>query len=289
VSPVDKTPSLVDVYLPPADGLGASAPSPPICCTVPEQSHPPPATGGQSTAEYPAAVRRLAAPEQSTFVDDTDRHDAARANCSCPVVLVLSVKVPSELAIQVPLARRNPVTGADGQLKPMDPRSRSPEIARHDDFTVQVPTGSPPQGFTLEHDASAPSFACAPEEPPGLVPLEEPPPSAPPSLEKLLQPAGATDPATRSPIHGVHQKRARMGVSARSQNLCRAHFSGILPTGTTNRTVTMSIAGGHSRPCPLQPRAERRHWQHTVIGPVGVSSPAGAGADCTSQVPARTT
>jgi hypothetical protein len=47
---------------------------------------------------------------QVTGAPDSVKQAAGRASCSVPVVVVLSVNVPSELAVQVPVTWRDPVT-----------------------------------------------------------------------------------------------------------------------------------------------------------------------------------
>jgi hypothetical protein len=49
-----------------------------------------------------------------------------------------------------------PVTGAAEQLRPAAEGFSEPVTARHDEDTFQVPTTLPPQGVTLEQDASPP-------------------------------------------------------------------------------------------------------------------------------------
>ncbi len=65
----------------------------------------------------------LAAPAQVTGVDEMTRHADANVICSLPDVSVLSEYVPSELAVNVPVTWRDPVTGADGQPAPINDRS----------------------------------------------------------------------------------------------------------------------------------------------------------------------
>jgi hypothetical protein len=129
-------------------------------------------------------------------VPDICRHEAANVNVSLPDVVVLSEYVPLDLAIQVPVTRRDPVTGAGAQFKPNTDMSSLPVTSRHDDVTVQVPTTSPPQGCTLEQDAPpapplelppvprvpplafVPPVAVVPAIPPPTPPLPVPPPFA---------------------------------------------------------------------------------------------------------------
>jgi hypothetical protein len=118
---------------------------------------------------------KLAAPSQLTGVDETIKQEGPSVNCSVPMVIVLSVDVPSPTAVQAPLTRRSPVTGADVQPAPTNEGSRLPLTSRQEDVTIQVPTRSPPQAVTFEQDAPAPP---APEIPPALTtpPLPDFPP-----------------------------------------------------------------------------------------------------------------
>lgn len=118
-----------------------------------------------------------AAPSQVTGVDEITRQDGPSVNCSSPVVVVLSVYVPSALAVNVPVTASEPVTGADGQPAPTSERSSVPLTLRQDDATVHVPTTLPAQGVTLGQDAPPPLPAVPP--PPGLPP----PPVGPTGLE----------------------------------------------------------------------------------------------------------
>jgi hypothetical protein len=52
--------------------------------------------------------------EQSTGVDETVRHEGVNAKVMEPVVTVLSVYVPSALAVHVPVVDSEPVTGIFG-------------------------------------------------------------------------------------------------------------------------------------------------------------------------------
>ena len=54
-----------------------------------------------------------------TVTPDIRRHAAGNVMVSLPVVVVLSVYVPSALAIQVPVTWRDPVTGAGKQVNPI--------------------------------------------------------------------------------------------------------------------------------------------------------------------------
>jgi hypothetical protein len=87
--------------------------------------------------------------------------------CAVPDVVVLSEYVPSALATQLPVTSRDPVTGMDLQPRPNPDTSRSPVTSRHDDATVHVPTTSPPQAATSEHEPPPlPGFVTVPVAPP---------------------------------------------------------------------------------------------------------------------------
>jgi hypothetical protein len=76
---------------------------PPLWLAVAEQLQWPLASLEQVTLAHPSAVMAPAALEHSTLTDETDRHDGANGNVMEPVVTVLSVYVPSLLAIHVPV------------------------------------------------------------------------------------------------------------------------------------------------------------------------------------------
>jgi hypothetical protein len=103
-----------------------------------------------------------------TGVDEITRHEDPNENCSEPDVIVLSEYVPSELAVHVPVTRKDPVIGAGAQWAPTVDRSSCPVTVRHDDVAVHVPTRLPPQGTTLEQAAPPPPESAttqAPERP----------------------------------------------------------------------------------------------------------------------------
>ena len=108
--------------------------------------------------------------------DETVRHEAANGNVMEPVVVVLSVNVPPELAVHVPVVWRDPVTGTVAQPISSSDTSMSPDNARHDDVTFQVPTTLPPQGVTLEQVAPPPPLPPELELPPD----PDPPPAVTP-------------------------------------------------------------------------------------------------------------
>jgi len=78
--------------LPIVDGAGDATPIVPVCWTVPEQLHPPPAADGHLSSEKPRALgRRLAAPSQVTGADEIFMHEAPNVSFSSPDVTVSSV------------------------------------------------------------------------------------------------------------------------------------------------------------------------------------------------------
>src|SRR5262245_35634412 len=105
-------------------------------------------------------------PSQVVVVPEIIRHAAGNVICSVPEVVVLSEYVVFALAVNVPVTCRDPVTGAGGQFKPANVRSRLPLTFRHDDITVHVPGKLPPQGDTLEQDDPLPPPCPLPELPP---------------------------------------------------------------------------------------------------------------------------
>jgi hypothetical protein len=135
--------------------------------------HPPSAAGTQVTDAKPRPWSGPPIPSQVVVVPESIRHEGASANCSVPVVVVISEYVPSALAVHEPLTVSDPVAGAGGQLSPASVRSCSPVTFKHDDVTFQVPTTLPPQGATFEHEAAPPPAPVFPVLPPvpdwGLV------------------------------------------------------------------------------------------------------------------------
>ena len=111
------------------------------------------------------------------------------------------------LAIHVPVTCRDPVTGTVLQPKLANETSMSPDKARQDDVTFQVPTTLPPQAVPLGQDAPPPvplELPPVPTPPPVAVSPEPVfPPVAPPWMAELLQPllaiAEARATALRSP------------------------------------------------------------------------------------------
>lgn len=164
-------------------------PIPPVCWVVAEQVHPPPAASVQAIVQprpdIPGPTRG-----HVVVVPEIFKHGAGNVITASPDVVVPSVYVPLELAVQVPLTLREPVIVALLQLRGSSPpavMSRFPLNFRHDGVTVQVPTTSPPQGVTL-------AVALQDDPPlPGLPPV----PTAPPLLE--LPPVPTTPPLLELP------------------------------------------------------------------------------------------
>ena len=96
-----------------------------------------------------------------------------------PVVLVLSVKVPSALALKLPVVVSEPTTGTLGQPRLERDTSMSPDNLRHDELTFQVPSTLPPQGDSaLQLEAAPPAPLVLP--PPAT--LELPPLAGAPAV-----------------------------------------------------------------------------------------------------------
>src|SRR5512146_334772 len=111
---------------------------------------------------------------QVVVVPETFRHAAGTVICSLPEVVVLSVYVPSEFAVQVPLTWSEPVTVTDAQPRPKPPTCKSPLTFRHDAATLQVPTKFPPHAETSEQESLEPlALAVAPAPEPPSVPTVE--------------------------------------------------------------------------------------------------------------------
>ena len=124
----------------------------------------------------------FAAPGQFTGVDEITRQEAFNVKFSTPVVVVLSVYVPSELAVHVPVTSRDPLIGTDPQAIPISETFNCPVTLRQDEVAFQVPTMSPPQAETLVH---ADVLACSEAPPlPELAPTpgDPPLPVAPPPV-----------------------------------------------------------------------------------------------------------
>src|SRR5580765_7520929 len=77
--------------------------------------------------------------------------------------------------VRVPVTASVPVTGSEAHPAPKSRRLRSPLTVRHDDFTVQVPTVSPPQADTFGQlpPAELPPVAPVPPLPPFPEPVPE--------------------------------------------------------------------------------------------------------------------
>src|SRR5580765_1949314 len=156
---------------------------PPFWLAVAVQLQWPPASFAHATVFQPSAVMLPAILLQSTWTDETDRHAGARGNAIDPVVTVLSVYVPLALAVQVPVTCSDPVTGTVLHPRLASMTSMSPDSARHDDVTVQVPTTEPPQAVPPGQFGGAPP---APVVPPVALA-----PPAPPVWPELPQPTFA--------------------------------------------------------------------------------------------------
>jgi hypothetical protein len=99
--------------------------------------------------------------------DETERQSGPSDTFAEPVVTVLSVYVPSALAVKVPVVVSVPVTGILVQPRLKYAPSRSPAKAKQDDEeTAQVPTTEPPHGVTSVQDGPAPPVPPAPLGPP---------------------------------------------------------------------------------------------------------------------------
>jgi len=153
----------------------------------------------------------LPASAQATFTDDTDRQAGASGKLIDPVVTVLSVYDPSGLAIQVPVTCKDPLTGTDGHPRLANMTSMSPDSARHDDVTFQVPTTEPPHAVTpgqLGTDPPLPVVA-----PVGVAPPEPVVPPVPPDWPvELLQPPPAM--AAARTTKQINPVLIRIGLSS---------------------------------------------------------------------------
>src|SRR6185369_4689358 len=126
-----------------------------------EQLHFPPVL--EQVAFQPSGEKAAAALSQVTVTDETARHSLASDTFAEPVVIVLSVKLPSALKVTVPVVVSVPVTGTLAQPRLKYRPSRSPARAKQDeDETVQVPTTGPPHGVTSAQDGPAPPIPPAP-------------------------------------------------------------------------------------------------------------------------------
>src|SRR6188508_3319424 len=137
-----------------------------------EQLHFPPVR--EHVVCQPSGLKASAAFSQVTGTEETVRQSSPGEKFADPLVLVLSVYVPSALAVKVPLVVIVPVTGSLVQPRLKYAPSRSPARTRHDDGeTFQVPTTEPPHGGTSVQDGPAPPVPPAPLPPgPELVQAE---------------------------------------------------------------------------------------------------------------------
>ena len=99
-----------------------------------------------------------------------------------PDVVVLSVYVPSALAVHVPLTVTEPVSFTFVHMAGLSPAAEMSRLValnvKQDELTVHVPTTLPPQAATFGHPPPAPVLPAAP-----AVPLELP--AAPVRFEPL--------------------------------------------------------------------------------------------------------
>src|SRR5688572_19188296 len=110
-----------------------------------EQLHFPPVT--EQVAFHPSGEKASAAFSQVTGTDETVRQSSPSDMVAEPVVIVLSVYVPSALAVKVPVTVSVPVTGTLVQPRLRYQPSMSPTKAKQEDEeAVQVPTTEPPHG-----------------------------------------------------------------------------------------------------------------------------------------------
>src|SRR4029453_11485278 len=134
-----------------------------------EQLHFPPL--GEQVAFKPSGAKASAAFSQVTTTDETVRQSLPSVMVAEPVVAVLSVYVPSALAVKVPVTVSVPVTGTLGQPRLKYEPSMSPAKAKQEDEeTAQVPTTEPPHAATSGQDGPA-----APVPPAPLPPVPPPP------------------------------------------------------------------------------------------------------------------
>jgi len=124
--------------------------------------------------------------------DETVRQSLPSDTFAEPVVSVLSMYVPSALAVKVPVVVSVPVTGTLGQPRLKYEPSRSPVKAKQEDEeTVQVPTTEPP------HEATSGQVGPAPPVPPVPVPVPLPP--EPPLVQAAKVTTVAKSVARRNP------------------------------------------------------------------------------------------
>jgi hypothetical protein len=81
---------VVVVKVPLADADSDTTPNPPVCWTVAEHAHPPPAASVHVIDAYPAAWRGPLTSSHVVVVPDIMRHEAGNESCSLPDVVVLS-------------------------------------------------------------------------------------------------------------------------------------------------------------------------------------------------------
>jgi hypothetical protein len=124
------------------------------------------------------------------WTDETVRQSLPSDTFAEPVVSVLSLYVPSALAVKVPVVVSVPVTGTLEQPRLRYEPSRSPTKAKQEDEeTVQVPTTEPP------HEATSGQVGPAPPVPAVPVPL----PPGPPLVQAAKVTTVAKSVARRNP------------------------------------------------------------------------------------------
>jgi hypothetical protein len=213
---------------------------------VPVHVQPPPlAAGTQVTALKPNPSKGLAIPSQLTLVPDRFKHPDGSSACVVPDVVVLSVYVPSALAVHVPLTVTVPVSFTFMHIAGSSPAAEMSRFValkvKHDELTFHVPTTLPPQAATFEH-ADPPPVPVLPDAP--APPLELPP--VPEGLTEPPEHAPASIPAAIAIVRNAD--RSCMERSPSRGNLRR---SGLLISGDISFSV---IATG--RPIPGNARAD---------------------------------
>jgi hypothetical protein len=128
---------------------------------------------GVQVVFQPSGLKASAAFSQVTATPETLRQSLPSDTFAEPVAVVLSMYVPSALAVKVPVVVSVPVTGTLGQPRLKYQPSMSPaKPKQEDDETVQVPTTEPPHGATSGQDGPAPLVPPVPPPDPELVQAE---------------------------------------------------------------------------------------------------------------------
>ena len=187
--------------------------------------HPPPVFAVHVAEDHPRAEKMPCALSQVTGTDEIVMQELSSGNVMDPVVVVLSAYVPSDLAVQVPVTLRDPVTGTVWQPMPTENTFMLPDKLRHDPVTFQVPTKSPPQGDTLVQLVAPPDWL--PPLPPLLVapPEFEAFPDPPPVVVLLLlhptAPSIDTLTSPRSPLRMSPAQRIHVGIRVSRSMIAR--------------------------------------------------------------------